>query len=396
MARKKRFKEELPVEERPIWSPSRLDLAETCMKAYWLKYVKKRRPLISPSTARGKLIHSMIENFWKIDKSTGLIIPEPKFSYGGFVNMGIAQWRFNYASEKRKEKRPTDEIKWDFKGQQWSKSFEGELADMLGRIYNRYINEEPRVDAEVELYAEIEGIKIMAIIDELRRDLVIRDHKSGYAKPNQEYLNKNIQMTDYLLCLFIALQDSNSKIYQETYADYAGIGLKEFLDTASIEIHHLPDMNRPYFSRKTGEFVYPERDVMTSIHTAKRTEQSIADFVESLQSKEKALRERDFHAHQGRHCGFCFFREECDKYDPKKEHASELERNLPLFSYSNLSFGNMASQNPLANSSSAPKPLYRQKTMRFKYLSPEQDKKAQASSEELKRIKENDSQLLKI
>ncbi len=61
MGRRKRFEGEIRVQEHPIWSPSRLDLAETCMKAYWLSYVKQVRPLISASTARGKLIHSMIE-----------------------------------------------------------------------------------------------------------------------------------------------------------------------------------------------------------------------------------------------------------------------------------------------------------------------------------------------
>ena len=105
-------------------------------------------------------------------------------------------------------------------------------------------------------------------------------------------------------------------------------------------------MNRPFYSRTAGEFVYPEHEPITQVYSAKRTRQSIEDFIETLQTKEKALAERDFHPTQGRHCGFCFMKEECDKYDPKKEHENELERNLPLFSYSNLNFGNMPSLNP--------------------------------------------------
>lgn len=385
---RRRHKEELCVEEHPIWSPTRLDLAETCMKSYWLKYVKKISPLISASTARGKLIHSMIEHFWKTDPKTGLIIPEPKFSYEGFVNMGVANWKRYYASDNPPGgKKPTDEIRWDYPGQKWDKHFTGELGDMLGRIYNRYMEEEPRLEAEIPLHAEVEGIKIMAIIDELRKYLIIRDHKSGYASMSPEYLRKNIQMTDYMLCLFIALQDSNHKLYRETYADYAGIGLEEFLDIAEIEIHHLPNNSRPYYSRKIHDFVYPEKEIKTQIHITKRNVKSIEEFVDSLKAKEKCLCERDFHPHQGRHCGFCFFKDNCDKYDPKKEHADELERNLPLFSFANLSFGNMQAKNPLI----PPQPSQkgRQKIMRFRYLK-EEDSQVKESLQKLEEARKSE------
>jgi len=377
-----RFKDEIRVREHPFWSPSRLDLAETCMKAYWLSYVKQIKPLISPSTARGKLIHSMIEGFWKTDRRTKEIIPIPKYSFEGFINTGIARWERFYANPNPPGgRKPTDEIKWDFPGQQYSKAFRGELADILARVYNRYINEEPRLAAEKKLFGNFNGIKIMAIVDELRKDLVIRDHKSGYARPNPEYLEKNVQMTDYMVCLFMALQDSRTEIYQKIYPDYAGIGLTEFLDTAKIEIHHLPDMNKPYFSRKTGEFVFPERDVMTSIHPAKRNTQNIKDFLESLQAKEKCLKERDFHPHQGRHCGYCFYKEDCKKFDPKNYHINELERNMPLFSFSNLGFENMKSTNPLINPQ-IPE-IQKQKTFRFKYITEEDDPEVKELSKKL-------------
>jgi len=381
---KRKFKEELKVDEHPVWSPSRLDLAEMCMKAYWLKYVKHVKPIITASTARGKLIHSMIESFWKKDKY-GKIIPEPKFCYSGFVNTGVARWTRFYANPQKGEKSPVDEIKWDFPGQQWSKFFKGELVDMLGRVYNRYITEEPRLEAEITFLAEAEGIKIMAIIDELRKDLIIRDHKSGYKKPSPEYLAKNIQMTDYLLCLFISLQDINSVVSRKIYPTHFGISLEEFLKIATIEIHHLPDINRPYFNRKEAVVVYPQKDPMTSIYTAKRTPYNIEDFIDTLKAKEKSIAERDFHPTQGRHCEGCFMKADCDKYDPKKEHANELERNMPLFSYSNLGFGNMRSTNPILNPPATPAEVYKQKTMRFKYVTPE-------TTEPIKEVKKEPEQ----
>ena len=54
----------LRVIENPIWSPTRLDLAELCMKAYWFQYVFHMPHSITPDIARGKLMHRMIERFW--------------------------------------------------------------------------------------------------------------------------------------------------------------------------------------------------------------------------------------------------------------------------------------------------------------------------------------------
>jgi hypothetical protein len=324
----KRDKDYLHVQEHPIWSPTRLDLAETCMKAYWFQYVKHIKHSITPDIARGKLIHSLIEKFWRYDEDKKLLVPGYK-SYESFVNCAIRDWKYQFA---RTGESDGQKIDWDYKGQQWSKKFLGELADVMGRVYSRYIIERPRLAAEVEIKGEIEGIKISAKIDELREDLVIRDHKSGRKTPREHYLDKNMQMTDYLVCLFIALHDINSPIATTLFPDYTFISLDEFLKIATIEIHHLPE-HQTKEEKEIGR-----RQHMTAIYSAKRTRASINDFVSSLQAKEKQLAERDFHPSKGRNCDFCFYRNECNSYDPQKEHETEFAVKNPLFTYANLTF----------------------------------------------------------
>ena len=355
---RRRHPEELRVEEHPDWSPTRLDTAELCMKFYWLKYIKHVKYPINSSMVRGKLLHYEIENFWKKDEETGLLVP--KYSYSGFIGRTIGDWKRFYAKGKEIGGGKMDEVEWDYDGQQWDKKYHGEIAEMAGRVYSRYLQEEPRIKSEVELHAEFEGLRIMAIIDELRKNLVVRDHKSGYKKPTEKYLENNIQMTDYLLCLFIALSDIRSPISREVYPDYFSIPLNEFLDRASIEIHHVPRSSTfPKFDKESGTWDFPKKPAQTEIYPANRNIQSINDLVLQLQAKERQIREREFIPRKGRHCGDCLARNICNDYSPEEEHNEELRRNMPLFAYSNLAFGNMKKE---------PGKTDKQKIMRFKYV----------------------------
>lgn len=368
---RKRHPEELRVDEHPIWSPTRLDTAESCMKFYWLKYVKHVHLEINSSICRGKLLHSSIENFWKKDKETGLIVP--KYSYSGFIGRIVGDWKRFYAQGREPGGKKMDNVAWDYPGQEWDKNYIGEIAEIAGKVYTRYLQEEPCLAAEATLYGEIEGIKIMAKIDEIRKGLVVRDHKSGYKKPREKYLNNNIQMTDYLVCLYMALQNPKSQISREVFPEDVGIGLEDFLKQASIEIHHLPGILRsPRMNKQTKQWEVPElKESITGIYQAKRNLDSINDFVFALKSNEKAIRDRDFHPTKGRNCDFCLARKVCDNYDPEKEHNDELRRNVPLFAFSNLRFQNMKHKEER---------IGRQKIMRFKPIDSKKGDQIKASS----------------
>lgn len=355
----KRNPEELVVDEHPLWSPTRLDTAETCMKYYWMIYVKKLRFHITPAIARGKLFHYMVEHFWKIDPH-GNALPIPKYSYEGFVNVAGGVWKRYFSRGiypgAKKSAKP-DVIDWDYKGQQWDSNYIGEIQEIAGKIYTRYVHEEPRVGAEVRLGGVFEGVRLMAIIDEVRKGPTIRDHKSGVKRPQQYYLEKNIQMTDYLVCLYMALKDKRSHV-SSAFPEYYNTSLEDFLDVATIEIHHLAGRTYPKLNKETKCFEYPEKEPETGIYTAKRTVQSVNDLVLQIQVKERQLRAREFPSHGGRQCDFCLGKHACSSYNPEQEHAMELSKNMPLFAFCNLSYGNMKNRPPKAG---------RQKPFRFKY-----------------------------
>jgi len=73
-------------------------------------------------------------------------------------------------------------------------------------------------------------------------------------------------------------------------------------------------------------------------------------------SKQRALKERDFSTSKD-NCDFCFYKHDCNKYDPTEYHENEYERNFPLFANAGVFLDNC---NPkIVNKR-------RQKTFRFK------------------------------
>jgi len=308
---------ELKVNENPLWSPTRLKTAIDCMKAYWFQYVFHLKYSINSGIAVGKLIHRMMENFWKKDPDTGLLVPGYK-SYESFVNSAMRDWKHYYAKTGESEGQKIEWSKYDGNG--YSRSLIGRIAEMAGIIYTRYMNEESRLETEVEMEGEVEGIKIMAIVDELRKDLVIREHKSGYRKIGEYFIKNNNQMTLCSLCLFNCLQSPYTTIVPKIYPKYKDISLDEFLDISKIEIHDIsPGWPKDGIHKS-----------VTEIYTTKRTEQDFYDVIETIVSKQRALKERDFSPSK-ENCDSCFYKRDCDKYDSVKYHENEYERNFPLF-----------------------------------------------------------------
>src|SRR3989344_6453077 len=104
------------VDEHPEWSPTRLDLAEFCMKAYWFNYIVKMYHKINASIAVGKRLHKKIEGFWKIDPKSGLLIPSRK-SPEAFANSSVGDWK---RIEAKTGISDGQEIEWDYPKQKWT------------------------------------------------------------------------------------------------------------------------------------------------------------------------------------------------------------------------------------------------------------------------------------
>jgi hypothetical protein len=334
---------ELKVNENPLWSPSRFGVADRCMKGYWFQYVFHLKHTIPSGVAIGKLEHRMIENFWKKDPSSGLLVPGYK-SYESFVNSAVRDWKFYYVKTGESEGQRIEWGQYDGKG--YAPWLIGRIAESMGMVYTRYMEEEPRLGAEIRMEGEVEGIKIMAIADELRRGLVIRDHKSGNRRIGEYFVKNNTQMTVCLMCLFNCLQSPFSEVVPKAYPEYVGISLDEFLDIARVEIH---DISVKW--SKDGM-----REATTEIHEEKRTEQDFYEVLEFIQSKQRALRERDFSPSKD-NCDYCFYKRDCHNYDPNEYHENEYERNFPLFANAEVF---MDSSKPKVVSKR------RQKSLRFK------------------------------
>ena len=127
-------------------------------------------------------------------------------------------------------------------------------------------------------------------------------------------------MTLCLMCLFNCLQSPYSTVVPEIYPEYVGINLDEFLGIAQVEIHDISSR-------------WPKKGVhepISKIYKAKRTEQDFHEVIQSIESKQRALRERDFSLSKN-NCDYCFYKRDCPKYDPTEYHENEYEQNFPLF-----------------------------------------------------------------
>lgn len=307
------MEEQLNVEENPWWSPSRLAVMERCKKEYWFKYVRHLDSKISTEAAVGKHNHRIAERTW-LESDKGLV-PGYK-SYDSCIGASVGNWKYLYALPGKVEGR---EINWkDYEGQGFARWLLGRIAETAGIIYNRFLSEEPRLKAEVKMQAELEGLKIMVIADELRKNLVIRDHKSGNEKIGEYFLKNNIQMTLCSMCLFECLQKPYT-IASDIYPEFAGISLDEFLERATLEINDI--------CPRTHEGIHKSNSV---IYPAKRTERDFQDAIRIIQAGNKSLRERDFHASR-KDCDFCDYRAACNDYHPEDYHVNEQEKLFPLF-----------------------------------------------------------------
>lgn len=305
---------ELKIDENPWWSPTRIRIMEDCKKKYWFEYIFHLKHKVPSSFIIGKHNHKINEKMWLEEPYTKKLIPGYK-SYESCVKISVRDWKFKYAKTGECEGMKIEWNKYDANG--WGKRLIGRIAETAGISYTRAMNEEPRLKSELEMKVEFDGIKIMARVDELRKNLVIRDHKSGREEIKEYFLKKNIQMTLCAMCLFASLQESS--IASEIYSQYKGISLNEFLDALVIEINDIYPRVENGVHKSTSK-----------IYLSKRTEKDFNDAIEIIEAGKKTLKDRDFHPSK-ENCDFCVYKRDCDKYEPLDYHENEYEKNFPLF-----------------------------------------------------------------
>jgi len=308
--------EALKVDENPFWSPTRLGTMEKCRKAYWFEYVKHLKYMVPSAVAIGKHNHRIAEKMWLADSHNSKILVPGYSSYSACVNTSVGNWKHFYASTGKMEGRVIDWGDYDCRG--YSPRLFGRIAETAGLIYTRGMNEEPRLASEIEIKVEFEGLKIMARIDELRKGLIIRDHKSGGERIGEYFVKNNLQLTLCAMCLFQALQEPYTLV-SDIYPEHAEINLDRFLDVLNVEINDIfPRTEKGV--RKSNSVIYP----------AKRTEKDFHDVIAMIQSARESLRKRDFHPSR-ENCDYCFYKKDCNSYNPEDYHAGEYTKLFPLF-----------------------------------------------------------------
>lgn len=314
------MKKELKVNENPWWSPTRIKTMESCKKKYFFEYVLHLEHKVPSAAAAGKHNHKIIEKMWLAVPGTKNLVKGYK-SYESCVNVSLRDWKFNYARTGETEGR---KIEWGiYDGNGWGKRFLGRIAETAGLSYTRSMNEKPRLRAEIEMKAEFEGIKIMSIADELRDDLIIRDHKSGSEQIKEYFVKNNFQMTLCSMCLFLCLQKPHTDVY-DIYPEYRKISLDEFLDLSRVEINDVYPRTNNGIHNPTSE-----------IYSAKRTGHDFNEAIQAIQCGINSLKERDFHPSK-ENCDFCVYKKECNNYNTEDYFKNEYAEKFPLFASSGI------------------------------------------------------------
>jgi hypothetical protein len=322
----------IKIENEPDWSPSRILVADRCMKEYFFKYVLHEKQKTSASELRGSVMHNRIEKFWKRNKK-GFYIPSFK-SEESFANRVAGDLKMIAVSGEYNGRELDDS-----KGFIFSDAFQDETKLMAKSVYKRYIREgvclnergmifpkELRINRKLELKSG-RVIKLNSIIDELRPELTIRDHKIGYKTILKEAIENDIQFTHYLFSVFLELQDEKSDL-KNFYSNYLGISLNDFLEVAKVEFHHVSQNHLPEEKRE---------EELSQIYISKRNRTQVANLVRKICQCEDMIKRREFFPTTDNSA--CHFRckyglEKCIDVKPEEIIAkSEGEKNsLLIFS----------------------------------------------------------------
>jgi hypothetical protein len=289
---------------KPIfWSASRLDKIETCKKAYWYQYVSKEKFSSIGVMAAGILLHKKAENFYKKDGT-------PKFkSAESFANASMATWqRFNINTGTVRGQ----EIKWKDETEPYKlKYMIGEVCKVL---YEKYSNDEPPLFTEYPFKFHLEDRLYTGFIDEIRKGLVIRDHKSGYGRPNDSKenpdvkLHTNHQFTIYALALTsIAKRDENFRKQIGMTEKQLEKAKKSFiLEDIVVEYHHM----------LTGE-----------TFQSKRTDTNYRELTNAIDRSVKTISDGDFSVRRGNHCNYCLHNLACYR-DTIQEERPKINEEI--------------------------------------------------------------------
>lgn len=278
---------------KPIfWSPSKYDTANLCWTKYYFQYIIHPRPKVTTAIlALGNFLHKRKENLFKGEPGHLELRYKSAQSY---ANSAMGAWKHTtLQTEEIDGKR----ILWDYKGQKWA--FIKEIEELCIKTYNACAREEPPLLVELPIKFELNGIHYNVRLDEIRKNLTIREYKSGKSLPGEFQLKHFSQFTFYALA-FCCLAKKDEKVSR-----ICGISEEERESFGG---------NPNYISEKINLEYYQVREdkILPVTH---RTDQDYFELEKGIRSLESMILnlEDNLYPNFGGHCRYCSFKEPCDK-----------------------------------------------------------------------------------
>jgi len=297
---------------KPIfWSPSRYDTANLCLMKYYFQYVMTPRlKITTPIQALGGFLHRRKENLFK-GKSGHLELRYK--SAESYANSAIGVWKHKIIREGGFDGK---KILWEYDGQKWA--FINEIEDLCIKTYNACAKEEPPLHIELPIKFQLNGVGYNVRIDEIRKNLTIREYKTGRSLPSEFQLKHFPQFTFYALALCCLIsQDKN-------FAETCDISEEERRSFGGNPVYISEKVNLEYYNVKE-DFLLP---------VTHRRNQDYLELEHNIKSLEKIINNlgENIFAYVGRHCRFCQFKMPCDEKISKGEfYGINLNPQLKLF-----------------------------------------------------------------
>ncbi len=291
---------------RPEWTPSRLKTYEECPFKYRLNYIEGVKQDKIPEIIAGKILHKLIETFYKPGQS------EPAFkSPGAFAN--VAKNRYEHALRQSKVQGYylTDAVK-----------------EIAFELYINYSTQQPPLGAEVELpLFSIDGVLMWGIVDEIGQRR-IRDHKSRKYRIDDYVLATDDQFTWYAGCNSVWCREDPE------FAKDFGVLPEESSELLNDPLYMMLRTRLEHHWLNTGRITEGEKRVQLVQTPARRPEQ-FYEIIERIHTAEWRLHSGDLMPNRGEHCARCLYKKACDQYTkdgrvtkppPQIQFVNEKER----------------------------------------------------------------------
>ncbi len=316
------------------WSPTRVDAANYCTMRYYLKYVLRETPLVLPEYLKGKLIHELIENFWKNLGNSGELGKTGGKKYSNAEEFSrYAQRMWNYFCIRTEKSSSERRVAWNYGEERWT--IRSNLEKICFHLFPLLVEEGPPVFSELGFKFGAFDRTFSGKIDEVRRKgdlIIVRDYKSGRPFLGEMKLNFDPQLTIYSVALSFLIQ-KNKDIARR-------LGFQEIPEELRRNSDYvLPFVRQEFFMVEAPVRIAEGKTGLKAVHETTRTNSHFLEVVRMIDSVQDRINSGNVVAERGRKCDSCDLKYACAKklgevgsdFFETKGGQLGLEFAIPLF-----------------------------------------------------------------